>query len=131
MSRKETRYKVSDPKKNKTNSDWLTEENLANTGTAVFLMPRNTLSRFGFGEQRYRGYRGHRRGYGRKVGFVKRSINNLSYEQAINYGTRALVFKWIPNSIASYQQLRSQPCGSLCVDTCVKPGCICYRGKCR
>lgn len=115
--------RISGSKKNQTNPEWLTAENLSSKGTGIFLMPTKMptkmLSRPGYKTRpRYRN-------------FSKRFIENLTYESVVAYGSRSLVFKWVPNSVASYQELTNQPCGQPCIKTCATLGCVCKQGKCR
>jgi hypothetical protein len=65
-----------------------------------------------------------------KGGLRKSFLPNISYERSQEHGKQAIAFKWVPQSIAPLEQLRSGGCGMPCVDTCTEPGCLCVKGFC-
>jgi hypothetical protein len=58
-------------------------------------------------------------------------VPNLTYQQCVERGSLAIVFKWIPDDVEPYINLLNEACGAPCVDTCTRPGCACYNGRCQ
>ena len=60
-------------------------------------------------------------------------VDNISYRQVKELGTSISIvfFKWIPKSVASYDELNSELCNTPCVDTCTSPGCVCFQERCQ
>jgi hypothetical protein len=52
-------------------------------------------------------------------------VEDVTFEQCQSYALDKVAFKWIPHSVASIFELRTNACGGRCVDSCVVPGCIC------
>jgi hypothetical protein len=57
----------------------------------------------------------------------KRFLENITYETCKKRGIEngAIVIKWIPHTVASYEALLATNCGEYCVERCSKPGCCC------
>ena len=62
----------------------------------------------------------------------KEFVRDISYEECVERGKEAEVFKWVPNNVASLEEIRASKCGQRCVDSCVGLGCLCNGiiGKC-
>jgi len=60
----------------------------------------------------------------------KEFVNDITYQDCVRRAAHAIAFKWVPKSIATQVSLSTGSCGDPCVDTCVKPGCVCLNGKC-
>jgi hypothetical protein len=97
-------------RQNQTEPGWLSPSTPTALGTGVFLVP-NLQS------DAPRAVR-------------KEFVKDLTYQQCVQRGDLALVFKWVPHSEASLQTLQQTTCGMDCVDTCSEPGCACFDGKC-
>jgi hypothetical protein len=62
----------------------------------------------------------------------KQFVENLSYADCILQGTRAVAFKWVPESVATVSELKAMACPrEQCVDTCVRPACVCLNNFCQ
>lgn len=59
--------------------------------------------------------------------FVRRHlVRGVTYPWTVNVGRYVSAFKWVPESIASYDSLLKSNCtGVFCVDSCLDPGCVC------
>lgn len=60
---------------------------------------------------------------------------NVQYEPFVEtaYSQNYVAFSWVPDAVASYQQVKSQSCKHLrCAGKC-PPGCICdeSKGRCK
>lgn len=100
-------------KQNQTNPEWLESPQVHDRGTGIFLIPDV---------------------YSKEARAVKKEfVQNITYEECLRRGSLALVFKWVPQSIARYEALTSYRtvCGQPCIETCVTPGCECFDGICR
>ena len=64
------------------------------------------------------------------LGLAKVFIGELTYQECALRGSSSVVFKWVPEHVASRDQLEQTPCGGDCVDTCVAIGCTCLNGVC-
>jgi hypothetical protein len=64
----------------------------------------------------------------------KDTIATVTYTQCVEQGLGAIAFKWVPHDVLPPEQARSlaaYACGEPCVDTCVRPACVCVKGFCR
>lgn len=99
-------------KKNQTDPNWLAQitEIATELGTGIFVVSQPQV----------------------EVGSIRKEfVEQIVYSECVARGDSAVAFKWVPHFIADANQLRSTPCERKpCVDTCVKPGCVCVKGFC-
>jgi hypothetical protein len=62
-------------------------------------------------------------------------VPNISYDDMLAKDEREqfFAFAWVPDAVASFQQIQQTSCGGRCAKTCKKPGCLCDRsiGQCK
>ena len=64
----------------------------------------------------------------------KQWFRDVTYEELAAKARKALVFKWVPELVGTFESLKASSCSaSKCTKTCVQPGCICdaKAGICR
>lgn len=53
-------------------------------------------------------------------------VESFADFEAIGKSPDVVAGKWVPESVARYEQLKNSPCaGVVCVNSCVHPGCVC------
>jgi hypothetical protein len=103
-----TASQASPIRKNQTRDEWITQRDVQR-GTGIFV-----------------------RQYSGGATRPKEFVESLSYDECIIQGAEALAFKWVPHSVASVSELKAMPCPrEECVDTCVRPACVCIDKLCQ
>jgi hypothetical protein len=101
-------------KQNQTDPGWISDDP-NRPGTGIFIVPNVN----------------GREGPLTPFGLTKVFIGGLTYAECALRGSSAVVFKWVPESVANIDQLRATTCsGDRCVDTCADYGCTCPIGFC-
>jgi hypothetical protein len=92
-----------------------TEDHLRRTpfrdgkGTGIFIVPDRT----------------------RPNGIRKDLVKDVTYDQCVQRGALAREFKWVPDSVKSFDDIQRTTCGQPCRNQrCVEPGCVCVNGVC-
>ena len=53
-------------------------------------------------------------------------VPNITYDQCIMRGAFVIAFKWVPDSVRTFQQMQEPvTCGEPCSDYCEEARCIC------
>jgi hypothetical protein len=68
-------------------------------------------------------------------GDSKTYMPNVSYAEMLSKDAsqQFFAFAWVPDAVATYQQMKQASCGGRCAKTCKRPGCLCDRsiGQCK
>jgi hypothetical protein len=115
---------------NQTEEAWLTGVSDKDVGTGLFVFPSKHDP--DFGPRRWsRSFDSPTHG-----SMTKALRGEITYSDGLLLGTRTWVtaFKWIPESLASYQAVEkaAESCRPvLCVQRCAGYGCACVAGQCK
>jgi hypothetical protein len=115
---------------NQTLQKWLT--NASKEGTAVYMLSSQDAMRFGHTDW---SLNIESAAYGL---IIKLLVRDIGYVESVRRGiqNRAIAVKWVPYSIASYDEVvkSASSCADRhieCVDECAGYGCECIGGECK
>jgi len=114
--------------KNQTEEQWLEGITLNQTGSGLFLIRATQLpSSQPWAWQKKLAETAYIKG-------IWREITYTDCWKIFDEQLNGVAFKWVPNSVATFDQLVKSandcPSGALCVSRCAKHGCICTAGEC-
>ena len=70
-----------------------------------------------------------------QFGGPKNYVQDVTYEEMLSRDAtqQFFAFAWVPDAVASFQQIQQTLCHGRCAKTCKRPGCLCDRsiGQCR
>jgi hypothetical protein len=70
-----------------------------------------------------------------QAGGPKDYMENVSYDEMLSRDAtqQFFAFAWVPDAVATLQQIQKPPCAGRCAKTCKRPGCLCDRsiGHCK
>jgi hypothetical protein len=71
----------------------------------------------------------------RQAGGSKDYVPYVSYDDLLakDGSEKFFAFAWVPDAVATFQQIQQTSCTGRCSKTCKRPGCLCDRsvGQCK
>jgi len=115
---------------NQTEEFWLVGISKSDKGTGLFVFPSTYADEFGQSSW-------CRTINSEAYGSIRKALlADINYLECVQQGMKewVIVFKWIPESLASFDAVKAAAasCGTvLCVKRCAGYGCACVAGECK